>query len=74
MGILLEEMVLDLPRVIDADAVGEFDLFQRFAIDSVLRISVPGSRNLMFVKDTELHPFFTDAADSRNATSHDARA
>jgi len=34
MGIFLKEMVLDLPGVIDADAVGELDLFQRFAIDA----------------------------------------
>ena len=44
-------MVLDLPGVIDADAVGELDLFQRFAIDAMLRIGVPGARDLMFVED-----------------------
>ena len=34
MGILLQEMVLDLPRVVDAYPVGEFDLFERLAIAS----------------------------------------
>jgi hypothetical protein len=59
MGILSQEMVLDLPRAVDADPVGEFDLFERLAIDSVLSIRVPGSRNLVFIKDTELHLFFS---------------
>ena len=47
MGILFQEMVFDLPRVVDANAVGELHLFERFAIDSMLSISVPGSRNLV---------------------------
>ena len=55
MGIFLKEMVLDLPRVVDADAVGEFDLFERLAINSVLGISVPGPWNLVFIKDAEFH-------------------
>jgi hypothetical protein len=50
VGIFLKEMVLDLPRVVDTDPVGEFDLFQRLTIDSVLSVNVPGSRNLVFVK------------------------
>src|SRR6476660_2527903 len=54
-------MVLDLPRVADADAVSEFDLFERFAIDSVLSSSVPGPRDLVFIKDTELHLFISYA-------------
>ena len=62
MGIFLEEMVLDLPGVIDADAVGELDLFQRFAIDAVLRIGVPGARDLMFVEDAEFHRFISCGA------------
>ena len=32
MGIFLKEMVLDLPRVVDAKAVRELDLFECFAI------------------------------------------
>jgi hypothetical protein len=55
MGILLQEMVFDLPRIVDAKAVGELHLFERFAIDSMLSISVPGSRNLVFIKDAEFH-------------------
>jgi hypothetical protein len=57
MGILLQEMVLDLPRVVDAYPVGEFDLFERLAINSVLGIRIPGPRYLVFIKDTELHLF-----------------
>jgi hypothetical protein len=52
-------MVFDLPRIIDADAIREFDLFERFAIDSVLSISVPGPRNLVFIKNAELHQFIS---------------
>jgi hypothetical protein len=52
-------MVLDLPGVIDADAVGELDLFQRFAIDAVLSIGVPGAWNLVLVEDAEFHRFIS---------------
>jgi hypothetical protein len=55
MGILLQEMVLDLPRVVDAYPVGEFDLFERLAINSVLGIRVPGPWYLVFIKDTEFY-------------------
>jgi len=61
MRILFQKMVLDLPCVVDSYSVGEFDLIQRFAIDSVLRISIPGARNLVFVKDSELHLFSPEA-------------
>src|SRR6185437_10149693 len=55
MGIFLEEVMLDLPRIVDADAVGEFDLLQCLAIDAMLGIRVPGTRQLMFVENAELH-------------------
>jgi hypothetical protein len=42
MGIFFEEMMLDFPGVIDADAVSELDLFQRLAINAVLRLGIPG--------------------------------
>ena len=35
VGVLLEKMMLDLPDVIDADAVGELDLGERLPIDVV---------------------------------------
>jgi hypothetical protein len=51
--------VLDLPGVVDPNAVGEFDLFQRFATDAVFRIGVPGARDLMFVENAEFHRFIS---------------
>jgi hypothetical protein len=61
MGILLQEMVLDLPGVVDADPVGEFDLFERLALNSVLGTSVPGPWYLVFIKDTEFHLLISSA-------------
>ncbi len=47
--------MLDLPRVIDADAIGELDLIERLLINLVLVAVVPGTRDLMLVEDAELH-------------------
>jgi hypothetical protein len=30
VGVFIEEVVFDLPRIVDAEAVGEFDLIERF--------------------------------------------
>ena len=54
--------MLDLPHVLDAEPVGQLDVFQRFPIDAVLRISVPGARDLMFVEDAEFHRFISCGA------------
>ena len=72
MGIFLEEMVLDFPRVIDADTVSELDLFQRLAIDAMLRVGVPRPWNLVFVEDAKLHPIISCGAGPslRYATRH----
>ncbi len=53
--IFLEEMVLDLPHVIDAEPVGEFDLFERILIELQLGAFVPGLRQLVFVEKPEFH-------------------
>ena len=58
MRIFLEEVVLDLPDVIDAEPVGEFDLFERILVEPQLGILVPGLRQLMLVKEAEFHPLF----------------
>src|SRR5260370_29245474 len=59
MRIFLEKMMLDLPDVIDADPVGEFDLGERVLVELPFGVLVPlgagSSRQLMFVKDAELH-------------------
>ena len=58
--VLFEEVVLDLEDVIEAELVGELDLFERLLIDAVLGVWIPGRlivrlRELQFVEETELH-------------------
>ena len=53
--VLLEEVVLDLPRVVDAEAVGQLDLVERLLEEPVLVAVVPGARDLVLVEDAELH-------------------
>ena len=53
--IFLEEVVLDLPRVVDAEPVGEFDLIERVLEQALLVAVVPRPRQLMFVEDAEFH-------------------
>jgi hypothetical protein len=40
--VLLEEVVLDLPRVVDAEAVGELDLVERLLEEALLVASAQG--------------------------------
>ena len=58
MRILLEEVVLDLPRVIDADPVGKLDLIERILEQLQLVAVVPRPRQLMLVEDAEFHGAF----------------
>ena len=53
--VLLEEVVLDLPRVLDADAVGVLDLLERVLDQPVLGVLLPRPRQLVLVEDAELH-------------------
>ena len=53
--VLLEEMVFDSPRVVDADAVGEHDLLERIAEQPVFVPGSPRTRQLKFVEDTKSH-------------------
>jgi len=55
MRVFLEEMVLDLPDVIDADPVGEFDLLKRVAIEPLLGVFFPRLRQLVLIEKPELH-------------------
>ena len=58
--VLLEEVVLDLPRVVDADRVGVLDLLERVLDQLVLGIRLPGPRQLVLVEDAELHATCSD--------------
>jgi hypothetical protein len=51
--IFLEKMVFDLPGVIDAEFVGEFDLIERLLKQPVLVALIPRARQLMLVENAE---------------------
>ena len=53
--ILLQEVVLDLPDVVEAQLVGQLDLVERVLEQLVLRPVGPGPRQLVFVEDAEAH-------------------
>ena len=55
VAVLLQEVVLDLPDVLDAERVGQLDLVERVRDQLVLGAVVPGSPDLVLVEDAELH-------------------
>ena len=55
VAVLLEEVVLDLPHVLDAERVGELDLLERVLDQLVLGAVVPRTPDLVLVEDPELH-------------------
>src|SRR3954469_18212047 len=69
MRILLEEVVFDLPRVVDAERVGVLDLVERILDQAVLGIIRPRTRQLVFVEDAELHRFTADADSNPSETN-----
>jgi hypothetical protein len=44
MAVLLEEVMLDLPRVVEAKAVGELDLIERVVEQVVFVVATPWLR------------------------------
>src|SRR5437763_8788179 len=55
MGIFLQEMVFDLPGVIVAKAIGQFELVECMVIEPPFVIRTPWARQLHFIEDAELH-------------------
>jgi hypothetical protein len=55
VAVFLEEVVLDLPRVVDAELVGELDLAERVLEELVLGPVVPGPGKLVLLEDSEFH-------------------
>ena len=55
MGVLLEEVMFDLPRTVVAEFVGQLDLGERVLQQLVLRVLLPWSWQLVFVEDAEFH-------------------
>ena len=47
--------MLDFPRVVVAELVGEFDLAQRVLIEPVFVALFPGARQLQLIKNAEFH-------------------
>ena len=55
MGIFFQEMVLDLPDVVEAEPVGQLDLIERVLEQFQLQPFGPRPWELMLVEDPELH-------------------
>ena len=55
VGVLLEEVVLDLPDVVDAQAVRQLDLVERVGDQLLLGPAVPRAGELVLVEDPEAH-------------------
>src|SRR5439155_5025873 len=53
--VLLEEVVLDLPRVVEAEPVRELHLVEGVLQQPVLVVLTPRARQLVLVEDAELH-------------------
>ena len=47
--------MLDLPRMVVAQPVGQLDLVERILVEPVLVAGVPGAGQLQFVENTEFH-------------------
>ena len=56
--ILLKEMVLDLPNIVDAEPVGELDLVEGLLVKPQFGVLGPRLGQLMLVEKSEFHPRF----------------
>ena len=55
MAVLLEEVVFDLPRVLDSEPIGELDLLECVVDQANVGVVLPRSPDLVLVEDAELH-------------------
>ncbi len=55
VAVLFEEVMLDLPSVVDAEPIGQLDLGQRVLEQLQLGAVVPGPGELVLIEDAELH-------------------
>ena len=70
VAVLLEEVVLDLPRVVVAEPVGQLDLVERVVEQLVLVVAAPRLGQLQLVEDPELHaPGVVPRPDVQRATA-----
>ena len=66
VAVLLEEVVLDLPDVVDAQAISQLDLRQRILEQAMLGAFRPGPRQLVFVQKSEAHGSLLSERSSRH--------
>jgi hypothetical protein len=55
VGILFEKVMLDFPRVVDAQPIGEGNLVKRITEHAMFVAVLPRPRELVFVEDAESH-------------------
>src|SRR6516165_7969069 len=55
MRVFLEEVVLHLPGIVNAQAVRQLDLIQRVLEEAELGAGLPGTRQLVLIEDPEFH-------------------
>ena len=55
VAVLLEEVVLDLPDLVEAELVGEADVFERLVVGAPLGDVAPGALDGVLVEDAEFH-------------------
>src|SRR5215475_14518421 len=55
MRVFLEEVVLHLPGIVNAQAVRQLDLIQRLLEEAELGAGLPGTRQLVLIEDAEFH-------------------
>ena len=74
--VLLEEVVLDLPDVLDAQAVGQLDLVEGVLHQLAFGVLLPGTADLVLVEDPELHavPLDSPVKPVRSRVSRPGRA
>ncbi len=64
MRILFEKMMLDLPGIVIAEAVGQLDLVERILVEPQLATRFPRARQLQLIENAELHPFLLGGDDT----------
>ena len=55
MRVLLEEVVLDRPDLVEAQLVRQLHLLERIVVDGALRLTRPGARDRQLVEESEFH-------------------
>src|SRR5262245_14074600 len=65
VGVFFEEVVLDFPDVVKAEAVGQLDLRQRLPVGIVFTAFMPRTRGFHFIQKTELHTSLLSSAGKR---------